>query len=163
MEYVQEIDLFMKKHLTDYRVNNASNRKYTDFLKIWDIMKKIPKQIVYVVRNDTTAIFFHFFEMTHNIIDLQLIVFVDRDYYYFNQLTKQNIESKIRFIKNAIDNNGKCSICETQMPDTCDDIKACKKCGVIYCESCIEKMATEDSNKILCAYCRTTMALVFNL
>ena len=165
MKYIILIEMSVKtmlmKIFPSYRIKDASDAKdHKELLKILQISKTIPQLIVFILRNESNAIFFTIMEQQKGLTErIEIIYFYNNNHLYFSYL--DNLEGQIRMFKNIVDNGGECIICYETIPTTCEDIIHCTTCGCILCNSCTQKLLiTQKTYSLPCPVCRSVMQLI---
>ena len=146
---VEEILLFLKENLKNYKISNGSNKNEYEIAIIMEICKKIPEVIVVIKRNKKNNNFFNILEksifLKYKIKKNIELLLLNKDNY--NRFLLKDIENKkifLTLIKNKLLIEDECIVCyENEI-----NLENCNKCCSSICFECLKK------NNFLCAVCK---------
>ena len=142
----------IKKHLPMYKVNNATNRREDEMVKLFELLNSIPNLIIFTVRNSTNT---HFFEPVDKQAqdEVKLIFFVKREMFFFLESREDLIDGQVIHIKKRLEKEPSCVICYEPIKH---EVRFCHGCGASCCNPCLFKLCLHSMSdtSILCPICR---------
>ena len=149
----------VKKHLPDYRVNDATNRYSYEFNNMIKIVNNIPKLIIYAQRTENNKDFFDYFCKINKTTKPINVIFMygrmAKSFETYEYISDNEIESMVRLIANDIlecnDEGGECVVCS----EIKQEVVYCIVCGAKCCEYCIYKMLYTTKEHVKCPVCKS--------
>ena len=144
----------IKKNFPNYIINNASNRRLYELLRITELCHKMNTLLVYVERNENNDDYFRLNEQLQHVEKIN-VIFLNKDdiYFYYIDFT-QKIDKIIMSLKRKLYNENDCVICMEKCTGIC---MSCAKCGNFVHNECFEKC-----DKQICPICKHNHFLDYN-
>ena len=159
----KEIESLMKKHLPDYKINNASSRTKKELNKIMDICHSVPNLIAFLVRTNDNSDIFKYYENKKKLNhDINLLFYFKDNILFFESASLESSENVIRFVKQYIEDEIKCIVCYEKFHGCKRELRICEKCGASTCQKCIFRMYRTNETKVECPVCREPIIIIQN-
>ena len=153
------IDIILQTTFPKYKIYDASNKKYSQIIKLIDLCNKLKNIIVYLIRNDINSKFLDVYEVTYQLNKkVNSLFFHNDDFLFFDN--EKSPEGQVRFLKRFIEDKCECCICYKDFAGKYNDINICEKCGYGCCLSCIYKVIDNEKD-LLCPVRRSSLVAYF--
>ena len=144
------MEKILKKHFTNFTINNASKRNNDQLLKITLCCQKIDTLLVVIFRNKINDQYFQINEMIYNAKNINIII-LNKDNLYYFCCEHQNINIIVMTLKRKILEKSDCIICMDECKDYCNEnYYSCIICGNFMHKKCLDKCKYKDN----CPICK---------